>query len=333
MKLSRLSSLQGAASATSIEAYEAGLDGSKAVLSEYGWAFLTNDTNAFLDVQFGDLQWSEAARAHAIAVFEDRRAVFAARGVPYVKFIVPEKSVVYREFLPRALEGLIERTARPATILQAAHPDIVQYLDDILIDGKSYGLTFFRGDSHVSWLGGWLVYYAMASWLRDHGALDGQEIVQLAWLDPSLAFYGGDLVEQVTADARARFDAVWGGFIGRHAFEQTVKLDLPYDRTLARRVATPPLYEQWFTGRETVVYERADKRGLRAVIFRDSTMDRSCELLAQHFARSVFVWHGGLVYEDVLHQERPDVVMHVMAERFIIRYDIFNVTATIKDFP
>lgn len=333
MRLSQLALLHGLASGSDVREIEAALGESKAIMSEYGWAFLTNDTNAFLRVQFGECCWTDAVRARAASVFTARKAYFGDKGVRYGKFIIPEKSVVYREYLPRALAGLTEQALRPAMMLQADEPEIVHYLADFLSDAKSYGLTYFRGDSHTNWLGGWLVYMAIATWMQDSGVIGADQVIPLSKLLPTIAGYDGDLLDHLSAEGRSEYMQRWGILNGRFGFEQTIKLDLEPDASSARRVETPAEYEAWFTGRETFVYERVDKSGPRAVIFRDSTLDRSHELLAQHFSRSVFIWHGGLIYEEVLERENPDVVIQVMAERFTVRYDVFPPVATLKDFP
>ena len=77
------------------------------------------------------------------------------------------------------------------------------------------------------------------------------------------------------------------------------------------------------------MYENVDKQGLRAVIFRDLTLDFCHDLIAQHFSRTVFVWHQGLIYDEVLEAEKPDVVLHIMAERFATSYPSFPAISSV----
>jgi hypothetical protein len=53
-------------------------------------------------------------------------------------------------------------------------------------------------------------------------------------------------------------------------------------------------------------------------------MDFVHELLAQHFSRIVFVWREGAVFEEIIRFEQPNVVVHMMAERFVSRYPSFQ---------
>ena len=42
--------------------------------------------------------------------------------------------------------------------------------------------------------------------------------------------------------------------------------------------------------------------------------------LAEHFSRTVFVWHLGDVLQKVIEREQPDIVIQIMAERFVWTY-------------
>jgi hypothetical protein len=62
----------------------------KAIPSEYGWFFLVNDSNKFLDVQFGENAWSSAEIDAARGVIKTRLLTLEESGARYFKFIVPE---------------------------------------------------------------------------------------------------------------------------------------------------------------------------------------------------------------------------------------------------
>src|SRR5205085_10165431 len=87
-----------------------------------------------------------------------------------------------------------------------------------------------------------------------------------------------------------------------------------------RRMETPAEYRAWFKSRETIIYENENKTLPSAVIFRDSTLDFAHEYIAQHFSRVVFVWYLGQVVQPVLDRENPQIVLQIMAERFINHY-------------
>ena len=321
--LSQFYQLYPDAGAHSLEAIEQIVAPTKAMISEYGWSFLVNDSNDFMRVQFGNRRWSEDERSRAAAVIRTRVEKLKSIGVIYQKYIVPEKSITYREYLPRALKDLVGPDERPAHLMQLDNPDVVFYLDRYLLDARSYGQLYFRGDTHTNWLGAWFVYFFINQQLAKHGLVDDGELLRFRDLMPSIAAYDGDLTVQLDPKLRKEFDDRWGFTTSSYGFDLTIQLEIPNAARRARPVDVPDEYRAWFPSREVFAYERGDSKGLRAVVFRDSTLDFCHDLLAQHFSRSVFVWHKGLVYQDILDQERPDVVLHVMAERFVTRYPLF----------
>lgn len=307
-----------------LQAIERSVAPGKAIISEYGWAFLVNDSNYFMQVQFGQLRWTDADRTTAANVINTRVDVLRDKGVLYRKFIIPEKSVIYREYMPRVLEGLPVAALRPAEMMSEDLPKVAYYLGSFLADARSYGQIYFRGDSHTNWLGSWFVYTYIFQRLAAEALIDSKEIFQISDLTPSVAAYDGDLWTQLNADLKAEFQSRWAFTTARHGLEITTKLEIPDDKRRAYLVPTPEEYNVWFTGRETFVYERPDAIGKKIVVFRDSTLDFCHDLIAQHFSRAVFVWHQGQVFNEVVERERPDLVLHVMAERFVTRYPMFQ---------
>lgn len=327
--LSRTHQLYQLTAEDPISAVERSIAPGKSLLSEYGWVFLANDTNNFLKVAFGNNRWSTEDAEMAAATIHDRAAKLKEMGARYFKFIIPEKSIVYQEYLPRVFSTIALDPNRPALRLQQSCPELVAYLADYLTDAKSYGQVYFRGDTHTNWLGAWLVYCYIIRWLSKLGIVNYDELLAFNNLLPTIASYDGDLSVQISPELRKEFDSRLGFTTSTFGFELAIRLDIPDSARRARLVEVPAQFSEWFTTRETLAYERADKKGLKAVIFRDSTMDFCHDLLAQHFSRSVFIWHQGLVYEEVIREEQPDIVLHVMAERFVTQYTSFPPVASV----
>jgi hypothetical protein len=292
----------------------------KSIISEYGWNFLINDTNEFLSYQFGNKCWTDEERDSAALVIKSRASFLNKQNINYTKFVIPEKSVVYSEYLPRVLAGLEMASKRPAEILRDDNPIAVHYLGNYMADAKSYGTLYFRGDSHPNWLGAWFIYRYIASYLATLDLLGAMKLIVLKDLIPTISAYEGDLWTQLNDDLKEEFLLRWDFTVAANGYDLTVELKLPDDRREAYLVDTPSVYEEWFKERKTYIYERRDGIGLRVVVFRDSTLDFCHDLIAQHFARTVFVWHQGQVYQEIIELEKPDVVLHVMAERFVTRY-------------
>ena len=326
--LSKRHTLYG--SDVSIDDFETMLHPSKSFISEFGWLYLANDSNRFLHVQYGERKWSQEELELVNQTLEQRFSLFESKGIGYFKFIIPEKSIVYSEYLPKLFNKKSVSWERPANILSKKYPNVVYYLEDYLKDVKSYGLSYFRGDTHTNWLGAWFVYKFIFDTISKYGLANDQELINFSSLTPSIGAYDGDLFTQITSQIKQEYDSVWGFTNGLSAFEYVIKLDIADTARRAYKVEVPNEYKDWFDTRETLVYERPDGIGKKAVIFRDSTLDHAVDLIAQHFSRSVFIWHKGLVYDEVIEMEKPDIVLHVMAERFVTDYTKFSSIASIK---
>jgi hypothetical protein len=326
--LSKRHTLYG--SDVSIDDFETMLHPNKAFISEFGWLYLANDTNRFLQVQYGERKWNQEELELANETIERSHTLIESSGIGHLIFIIPEKSIVYSEYLPKLFNKKTISLERPANILSKQYPKAVYYLEDYLKDVKSYGLTYFRGDTHTNWLGSWFVYKFIIDTISNYGLAMHQKIINLSGLTPSHAAYDGDLFPHLASQIKQEYDSVWGYTNGLSAFEYLIKLDIPESARRAYKVEVPNEYKDWFDTRETLVYERPDGVGKKAVIFRDSTLDHAVDLIAQHFSRSVFIWHKGFVYDEVIEMEKPDIVLHVMAERFVTDYTKFSSIASIK---
>lgn len=272
-------------------------NGRKFVEGDAGWLFLTTDSNDQMAQQFGFQVWSDEDAEYANKVIEERTSLLPG----YKKFIVPEKSVAYREYLPEPIRSWQDNGQRPALRLDKAI-----YLIDAIQAAKPLGMLYFRGDTHPNWLGSYALYRSICREL---------EITPLRLQDftQTLAGFDGDLYGHMTDDEKKDF------------FDRVDRAPFTLDVAPLLAVASPQAkhigddgYSQF--SRETLVYEHADKNLPKAVIFRDSTSQFMTNWFAEHFSRSVFVWHRGDVLQEVLDREQPDIVFQIMAERFVWTY-------------
>lgn len=299
---------------------------SKAMLSEYGWVYLINDSSAFLDYCYGAKIWPPAARANAKTALTRRHKELGARGITYLKFAVPEKQIVYPQFLPKIFHDKPVSDDRPAMAMRAMEIDCFSYPFDVLRDARAYGHIYFRGDSHTNWLGAYFLYHHIIDTLNrtlgDQSGHTRRTPLPLSDLKPSLASYGGDLFTQLDPEALRHFSGPWQALaFDNNQIEYLVRYLLPEeDRKAVRQPVEEDLLEL-LGERETFRFSHPNKKLPRAVIFRDSTSDFMIDLLAEHFSESLFIWHKGRVYDDVIAREKPDVVLHIMAERFLTQYE------------
>lgn len=312
--------LIGASGIPKIEAIETFRPDSKGLLSEYGWIFLMNDSNQFLHHLYGSKSWTELQKTKAFETLAIRQNKLIQYGAKYFKFIIPEKPVVYPEFLPKALQSLTANAQRPALQICIEFPEFISYLAEYLKDAKSYGPLYFRGDSHPNWLGSYLIYQYAINHIRPKVGSSLPPPIPAGKLIPTVYGYDGDVFSQISDEDRSRLNDQWSDLQFSGAFEYCVKYELSMED---RRSKTVPISDALATmsfSRELLVKEIEDPALPTAVIFRDSTTAFMLDLLAEHFSRVVFVWHRGEVVRQVIEEENPDVVIHFMAERFVTAY-------------
>lgn len=300
-----------------LRALKASQNGAKGLAAPGGWVFLINDTNDFLSWQFGLKRWSPEEITAVEDLLAQRLALLGDRH--YQMVICPEKSVVYAEWLPAGLADMASDPGRPATVMARAGLGRVLYLADRLEQLKRFGLLFFRGDTHVNFLGAYHIYRETILALKAGGAPVGDPIA-FGQLQHFVAGMEGDIFIQLPEAAKADFEI--DAALGRvgNMLEVLISHTLPDARNRARRVDTPDGYIPGGGGRETVIMEHEDRSLPKALVFRDSTATLSIDLLAQHFSRSVYVWHEGDVIGELIDREQPDVILHFVAERFLATY-------------
>lgn len=300
-----------------------------ALLSEYGWIYLINDTNDFLSFYYGLLTWSDTDLKEVINKFSRRESFIKSKKTLYFKFIIPEKIVIYSEFAPKILENMQEYKDRPAKLMSKNIPN-VYYLDTYLKDLKSYGNLYFRGDTHTTWLGSYYIYrYIIEKINKD--ITKSTSPIHLNELDVSIAKYLGDLYKKLDYSELSDLNGVWGPFNLKDALSYDIKYFLSEKKNKCKKVKIDEIHAKYATNREVFIYENEDTNLPRCVVFRDSTADFILELLAQHFSRIVYIWHSGNIYEDIIDYERPNFVLHIMAERFVLDYPKSKPTYVTKD--
>jgi len=292
-------------------------NGAKGLAAAGGWVFLINDTNDFLAWQLGLKQWTQDDKTAVQGILAERTKILADRC--YQMVISPEKSVVYAEWLPSGLDVFSPDPQRPAVAMAQMFPAEVLYLAPRFGALKRLGLLFFRGDTHVNWLGGYHVYREAILALAARGVAVGPPI-GFGDLGHFIAGMEGDVLIQLPEAAKADFERDAAVARAGAMLEVAICHTLREAKQRARRVPTPEGYIPGGGGRETIIKEQDDKSLPRALVFRDSTATLSIDLLAEHFSRSVFVWHDGDVIGKLIDREQPDVILHFIAERFLATY-------------
>ncbi len=287
----------------------------KALVAPGGWVFLVNDTNDFLSWQFGASRWTPDEQA----VVESNMAERLNRLAPaaYLMVVTPEKSVPYQALLPHGLAAVPPAPDRPAPWLARRFPQACLYPADRLTALQTHGLLYFRGDTHVNGLGAFHLYRETILKLRAQGAQIPPPL-EFGMLKPAAIGFEGDVYVQIDPEQKAVFDADPDSGRWNDMLEIALAFSIRPGRARAHQVEPVGLGD--VRARELAVYAHEDQSLPRALIFRDSTATHLVDFMAQHFSRSVFVWHDRDVAADLVERERPDIVVHFIAERFLATY-------------
>jgi hypothetical protein len=286
----------------------------KALLGKYGWLFLCNAVTinqltgrlSLLDRQLGE--YSDAFRARW-----DR---FEELGVPYVLAAAPMKELIYPEFLPEGLEITAQELPLDRLLRLFAEELSVEIMDlrPALRAAKPLGVTYYRTDTHFSALGAHCVYSELIGH-RHCAALgvSGKPFEDFPLkVDPRFRapLLGKSAV--TIADCRIVPYPLGG------CTEVAVRLDLkPIAEKLAPTRDIPREYQ--VSRRPTRIFQRSERQGLpRAVVIGDSFTRDVLPFLLAHFGRIVWLWAPNPPF-SAIERERPDIVIQLIAERFLLR--------------
>ncbi len=268
-------------------------DAAKVLYGRDGWLFLQNDANGYIRQLTGRTRFNEEELDAWRKVLRARVDLMRELDIRWICRIAPEKHPVYSEFLP---SGLIPGAKRPVhQFIDVAHQEEapVDYLLGELEALKPEAQLYSRTDTHWNHRGAYFVYRSMC---RDLGAL-------------------GVVAEPVSEDGISWESQLRAGDLGSK---------LP--RPIADTVPAPKLREH--RGRlvfdngvlhhgAVMVFESDRKPAPTAVLMGESYAPHLLLFLKETFSRLVFV-HSSTIDRTLLETERPDVLITVPTERFLI---------------
>jgi alginate O-acetyltransferase complex protein AlgJ len=265
----------------------------KVVEGKDGWFFLDNDSNGFLRQYAGEIRlWDEALELWR-DLLETRIARVGELGARYHFLVVPESATVYPENLPDGIEAAPERPVHQVMrhLASKGSPAKVIYpLEDLLAE-KTRRLVYRKTDTHWNDFGA-LVAYRRLAWELERDVpvhVVGEDELQFFEIE-----IPGDLGYKVGIEARPELCARYLYSRARSLYDNCVESD-----------------------GSLIITECPHAPPTKCVIFGDSSCYGMVTYLAQSFGRMVLVNSPTLDY-DLIAEERPDLVVSQMVERYLI---------------
>ena len=265
-----------------------------ALVGKDGWLFLRNDENNILGQHLGQVRLGARRRRAWARLLERRMELMRELDTTWLCMIAPDKEGVYPELLPA---GMTPAARRPVHEILAEAERLgapVFYPLDRLLEAKRVGQPYYQTDTHWNQFGAHAAYLLIVTELAARG-IDVPFIAadDVNWIPEETL---GDLGQKLRPQ---RSGTSVRAELGRHTSR------LVYDNRIANH------------GRK-MVFEAEDDSRPDCVAFGESYANHLLLFLKESFGRLTFV-HTSMVDRDLLERERPEVVLTLPLERFMLR--------------
>ncbi|CAN5594253.1 hypothetical protein BH10ACT11_BH10ACT11_15520 [soil metagenome] len=258
-----------------------------------GWLFLRGDGNNVIGQHTGRVTRGWRGRRRWRSLLAERTKLQDELDFVWAMEIVPDKEAVYPEFLPPSVVPAPSRPVHEILELADGAGAPVHYLLDDLIAAKSRGELYSKTDTHWNFRGSFAAYQAICERLAGRGLdLRILEQAEIRWetydghQDLGMKLSPPQLSKHVRADLiEHRSKLVFDNRIARHS--------------------------------RTLIFEQDAPELPSALVFGESFAFHLLIFLKESFRRLAFV-HTSSLSPEVVAAERPDVVLSVPIERFML---------------
>jgi integrase len=265
----------------------------KVIEGKDGWLFLANDGNGVLEQHTGTRRLTDEQVEQWRDLLVSRTALAERHGAHYVFLVAPDAHGVYPENLPANI--VLAPTRSIHQLIDAVEEEMLGrfiYPLDELRAARVTRDVFPLVDSHWNQFGAFVAYHRLLDELEQIVAVRRLPEEEIAFLD----VYGvGDLSYKLTEPREgARLSALLRAGSSRLVEDNGVL---------------------W--GGAYVVTECPDAPDTTCLLFGDSYTYDILKFLAESFRRLVFA-HSSTFDATLIEREQPDLVLSLMAERFMI---------------
>lgn len=260
----------------------------KVVEGKDGWLFLANDSNRVLDQHAGTFRLTDGQVEEWRTVFARRAEIARELGAELVVLIAPDNHAIYADKLPDGFEPAAERPVHQLLGIARDVPVRLSYPLEQMRDARRIREVCSSGDSHWNHFGSFMAYRAYVEELEP-------------------------LVEPVAFEDVAFYEIEGAG-------DLSFKLGRTQQRVIGelRFPGARLVDDNCISGSGALVRtECPDAADVSCLLFGDSYSYDVMTFLAESFRRCTFA-HTATFDPGLAAEERPDVILSMVAERFLV---------------
>lgn len=266
----------------------------KVLVGKNDWLYLVRDSNDVIGQQTGRVQLGERAKRDWEELLARRIAAIEGVDAVWQTLIVPDKEIVYPEYLPDEIVPALTRPVHEILAIADRVGAPVAYALDDLQRAKRSEAVYPRTDSHWSHRGALVAYRSLCDLVAVAGVavppLDENEI---GWSEPTVPGGLGQKMRPVRTSPTP-----WATL---HSHRSRLVFD-----------------NQVVNHGRVIIFEQERGGGPTCVLFGESFAQHLVLFLKESFRRLVYV-HTSMLVDEIVAVERPDVVISLPVERFLIK--------------
>lgn len=267
----------------------------KSLKGRNDFLFLINDNNNEIKQHFDDSYKSLFNKEIFVHNFQSNKRFCEENNIDYQFFLVPDKSVVCKEFLPFS----IKKVNRNYHSIDYLFPDFAENL---------YYNCYFKGDSHINFLGGKELTFNILNHLDDSFSRENFNDLIKEQMLITKTKVNGDL----TSDENWSYSE---DSLKKYLQEDMVHYSNKYIEFVNNTIPRDFQY----VGERKTEYIKNQKAfsNLRVLVLRDSSTNFIINFLSLYFKELLSYWDHWQFNKELISWYKPDVIIEIRTERFL----------------
>lgn len=276
----------------------------KVMVGRQGWLFMARESKTRNELDyFRSLRlFTPEELRHWRNMLHQRRAWLSSRGISYIFLVVPNKSTIYPEFMPRNIRRLhsVSRLDQLLAALRQEKDFPVLDLRETLWRAKKKFMVYNKTDSHWNELGAYFAFEKiMGKLAEEFPGLEKPSLDQ--YTIESMDRAGGDLAQMLSLQQN---------YFREQAIRLRPKKPAATQSGQVKRSLGPYIRE--------IISQCPTGELPTTLMVHDSFVHQLKPLLNPRFRRIIYIWDWGLhFFKDVIEKEKPAIVIEELAERVL----------------